>query len=141
MTTPELAGTAIGAGIMWAYYRRTRPRPVPAPSALGGEFEVAMGAFLRHFGWLNVQELGGSGDNGADILATAPDGRLVVIQCKFARGAKVGSPVVRSVIGARVIYSADGAVVATTGSFTGPALALAAEMGVECWDGAFLRRF
>lgn len=141
MTPWELLGSFVGAATMLGYYRRRRvPETVPDSAWLAGEFELGMTALLRRGGWQGVARVGGSGDNGADILATAPDGRLVVVQCKFTR-AKVGSPVVRSVIGARTIYSADAAVVATTGAFTGPALELASEMGVECWDGAFLRRF
>ncbi|MES4907991.1 MULTISPECIES: restriction endonuclease [unclassified Streptomyces] len=46
------------------------------------EFELAVAELCGRDGCEDVRVVGGAGDLGADVLATVPDGRRLVIQCK-----------------------------------------------------------
>ncbi|GAB2766682.1 restriction endonuclease [Streptomyces bullii] len=48
----------------------------------GTEFEEAVAELCRRDGCTQVRRVGGTGDNGADVLGRLPDGRSMVIQCK-----------------------------------------------------------
>lgn len=57
------------------------------------EFEQAIAFLCERDGCTAARVVGGAGDLGADVLATAPDGRHIVIQCKrYGPTTKVGSP-------------------------------------------------
>lgn len=88
-----------------------------------GEFERAVAFLCERDGCSGVQVVGGAGDLGADVIATAPDGRRIVIQCKrYGPTTKVGSPDLQRFGG--TCYSVHGAHVAavvTTSVFTKPA--------------------
>ena len=88
-----------------------------------GEFERAIAFLCERDGCSGVQVVGGAGDLGADVIATAPDGRRIVIQCKrYGPTTKVGSPDMQRFGG--TCYSVHGAHVAavvTTSVFTKPA--------------------
>jgi restriction system protein len=88
------------------------------------EFERAIALLCERDGCRNVQVVGGSGDLGADVIATVPDGRRIVIQAKrYAPTTKVGSGDVQKVGGtARPIHHADLVAIVTTSVFTKPAL-------------------
>ncbi|MFB6556449.1 restriction endonuclease [Streptomyces sp. NPDC056405] len=48
----------------------------------GTEFEDFVVDLCRRDGCTDVRRVGGSHDNGADVLGVLPDGRSMVIQCK-----------------------------------------------------------
>ncbi|MEU8629574.1 restriction endonuclease [Streptomyces sp. NPDC048669] len=75
------------------------------------DFEYAV-RLMRRDGCTDARQIGGAGDNGADVLATDPMGRTWVIQCKHRkdgdRGSAVGTPDLQRVNGcARQLYGAD----------------------------------
>ncbi|MBO1330398.1 restriction endonuclease [Streptomyces sp. VRA16 Mangrove soil] len=104
-------------------------------------FEAAVAALCERDGCRDVSVVGGAGDLGADVIAVAPDGRRVVVQCKrYAPDHKVGSQDLQRFGG--TCWSVHGAqlpVVVTTSSFTAPAQEYAAGCGIHCVDGAVLR--
>jgi restriction system protein len=129
--------------------------PAPSPAAAGEEpalaalaapedglgdpdgFEAAVAALCERDGCLDVEVVGGAGDLGADVLATAPDGRRVVVQCKqYGPTNKVGSQDLQRFGGTCwTVHGAQLAAVVTTGRFTEPAQEYAAACGIRCVDG------
>jgi restriction system protein len=99
-------------------------------------FELAIAALCERDGCTDVEVVGGSGDLGADVLAVAPDGRRVVIQCKrYGPVNKVGSQDMQRFGGTCfAVHEADLAAVVTTGEFTGPAADYAEQCGILCLD-------
>jgi restriction system protein len=98
------------------------------------EFERVMAAVLCEAGW-KLHVVGGSGDEGADLIGSDPHGRSALVQCKrYAGGHTVGSPAVQLVIGARAIHRVERALIVTTSRFTEPARRLAAREGVGLVD-------
>ena len=91
------------------------------------EFEQWCAARLARSGW-RTRTVGGSGDQGADVIAER-DGRRVVIQCKLYQG-PVGNKAVQEAYAAMTHYSADGAAVITSSGFTPSARRLSATTGV-----------
>lgn len=49
------------------------------------QFEFAVRDLMHRDGCADAQQVGGRGDNGADVKATDPYGRLWVIQCKHRK--------------------------------------------------------
>ncbi|WP_230535613.1 restriction endonuclease [Streptomyces albidoflavus] len=103
-------------------------------------FEEATAALCRRDGCADAETVGGAGDLGADVLATAPDGRRVVIQCKrYGPENKVGSQDLQRFGGTCwSVHGAQLAVLVTTSEFTAPALEYAESCGIRCVDGAEL---
>ncbi|QNP63045.1 restriction endonuclease [Streptomyces genisteinicus] len=103
-------------------------------------FEEAVAALCERDGCTGVEVVGGANDLGADVLATAPDGRRVVVQCKrYGPVNKVGSQEMQRFGGTCfAVHGAEVAVVVTTGEFTGPAADYAAQCGIRCVDHARL---
>lgn len=113
--------------------------------------------FKRHIAWLcrrdgceQITVTGGHGDNGADIIGYAADGRRHVVQCKARTpSSSITCADVRGFIGmARIEYKADVALLVATAPFTRDALLMAASHEVtavhrgllEAWNnGARLR--
>ncbi|MFF0160571.1 restriction endonuclease [Streptomyces sp. NPDC005263] len=144
LDTPASVGavaepSAVGAGLEETV---VLPRdPVAAPEALDpDEFEEATAALCERDGCSDVEVVGGAGDLGADVLAVAPDGRRVVIQCKrYGDGHRVGSQDLQRFGGTCfTVHEADVAVVVTTSDFTEPAVEYAEQCGILCWDGQAL---
>ncbi|WP_369211447.1 restriction endonuclease, partial [Streptomyces flavofungini] len=82
------------------------------------EFEFTVRDLMRRDGCTDARQVGGAGDNGADVLATDPLGRKWVIQCKHRKngiqGAAVGTPDLQRVNGtARPLHGADVVLVIT----------------------------
>jgi restriction system protein len=100
------------------------------------EFEDAIAYLCHRDGCTDVRRVGGAGDLGADVIATAPDGRRIVIQCKrYGPTTKVGSQDAQRFGG--TCYSEHGAHVAaivTTSVFTKPAADYATRQGIRCFD-------
>ncbi|MFJ9789573.1 restriction endonuclease [Streptomyces globosus] len=125
-----------------------RPEPAPelpevGPEALDHEavdadgFEHAVAALCARDGCPQVEVVGGAGDLGADVIATTPEGRRVVIQCKhYGEGHRVGSQDLQRFGGTCfAVHEADVAVVVTTSEFTAPAAEYAAACDIVCVDG------
>ncbi|MFC8342224.1 restriction endonuclease [Streptomyces sp. NPDC057280] len=104
------------------------------------DFEHAIAFLCERDGCLDVRVAGGAGDLGADVLATAVDGRRIVIQCKrYGPTTKVGSPDLQRFGG--TCYSVHGAhvaVVVTTSVFTKPAAQYAVTNNIRLVDAAAL---
>lgn len=145
-----VAGLVVVAG--GVSYFRARPdipgqprAPVRARSdsflALSaGEFEQAIAALCRRDGCTRVRVVGGAGDLAADVLATTPGGRRILIQAKrYAPGNRVGSPEVQRVGGTyQLVHRADLAIVVTTSSYTAAAEGYARTAGIRLVDGTEL---
>ncbi|QGV82212.1 restriction endonuclease [Streptomyces ficellus] len=99
-------------------------------------FEQAVADLCVRDGCTDVEVVGGAGDLGADVVATAPDGRRVVVQCKaYGPDNKVGSQDVQRFGGTCfAVHDAHVAAVVTTSEFTEPAADYAAQCGILCVD-------
>jgi restriction system protein len=104
------------------------------------QFEQQTAALCRRDGCTRVRVVGGAGDLAADVLATTPDGRRVLIQCKrYAAHNKVGSDHVQRVNGTyRDIHHCQVAAIVTTSSYTADAARLARRVGIRLYDAADL---
>lgn len=104
------------------------------------DFEQAIAYLCERDGCTEARVVGGAGDLGADVLAAAPDGRRIVIQCKrYGPTTKVGSPDLQRFGG--TCYSVHGAQVAavvTTSVFTRPATNYGTQNGIRLFDEAAL---
>lgn len=104
------------------------------------EFEDAVAFLCARDGCTNARVVGGAGDLGADVLATAPDGRHIVIQCKrYGPTTKVGSPDLQRFGGTCfTVHGAQVATVVTTSTFTKPAISYGAQHEIHLFDHAAL---
>ncbi|GCD99647.1 restriction endonuclease [Embleya hyalina] len=107
------------------------------------EFEHLAAVLMRRDGYRVERAGGGPGDLGADIVATDPDGRIVVIQCKHTRRqASVGSPELQRLNGtARPVHGAETVIALTNGSFSRPAVAFARNQHIHLMPRDELRRW
>ncbi|MGI5336266.1 restriction endonuclease [Streptomyces sp. CA-181903] len=114
--------------------------PVDYAAMDPAEFEQAIAELCARDGCTDVHVVGGAGDLGADVLATAPDGRRLVVQCKrYGPDHKVGSQDLQRFGGTCfTIHGAHIAALVTTSDFTGPALEYAARSGILCLDARAL---
>ncbi|SEM24417.1 Restriction endonuclease [Streptacidiphilus jiangxiensis] len=119
------------------------PRDAPAAgfAALApDEFEHAIAALLRANGCA-AERNGGTGDLGADVVATTPRGSKIVVQCKrYDPRRPVGSPDMQRFAGTVfAVHRADLALFVTTSTFTDAAASFAGEVGITLIDGIRLR--
>ncbi|MGW0467906.1 restriction endonuclease [Streptomyces sp. NPDC003027] len=139
---PQREGTTAHAGLLGG---DLATEAEAAPSRFGADdylamdpdgFEQAVAALCARDGCLDVQVVGGAGDLGADVTATTPDGRHLVIQCKrYGPVNKVGSQDVQRFGGTCfAVHDAAVAAVVTTGEFTQPATEYAEQCGIRCFD-------
>ncbi|MCF2434661.1 restriction endonuclease [Streptomyces thinghirensis] len=107
------------------------------------EFEQAIADLCVRDGCAEVEVVGGAGDLGADVVAVAPDGRRVVIQCKrYDDENKVGSQDLQRFGGTCfTVHEADVAVVVTSSDFTAPAVEYAEQCGILCVNESRLRNW
>lgn len=103
------------------------------------DFEYAVRDLMRRDGCADARQIGGAGDNGADVLATDPLGRTCVIQVKHRRdgdrGSPVGTPDLQRVNGtARQLYGADVVLVVTNGRFSTRCQPLATQLHMHLAD-------
>ncbi|WP_030410389.1 restriction endonuclease, partial [Streptomyces sp. NRRL S-1448] len=123
------------------------PRPVvdvdPRPPEIddyaemdADAFEEAVAGLCERDGCEDVRVVGGANDLGADVVAVAPDGRSVVIQCKrYGADNKVGSQELQRFGGTCfTVHGADVAAVVTTSAFTDPAREYAEQCAILCFD-------
>lgn len=131
--------------IVTARANRARQRVLDAQVAstddmTGKEFEQLVARLFERDGYTNVGIPGGSGDLGADVLATAPDGSVVVVQCKrYSEKARVSSPDMQKFLGTCFTeHGADHAWFVTTTRFSEPARDLGTRRGVTLVDRSAL---
>lgn len=143
-----VAVVTVAGWAVWGHSQRRRraalTRSVAEADRLSGpEFEHWVADLMRRTGFTRVQVSGGAGDLGADIIALAPTGWRVVVQCKRYRvGRTVGSPDVQKLAGtAGAIHEAEVAAIVTTSSFTAPARDAAARLGISLVDRDMLARW
>lgn len=105
-----------------------------------GEFEQAVADLCWRDGCTRVTVVGGAGDLAADVLATTPDGRRILIQCKrYAAGRRVGSQDVQRVGGTyAIVHHAQLAIVVTTATYTTAARDYAHQAGIRLIDAGGL---
>ncbi|WP_049573863.1 restriction endonuclease [Streptomyces sp. SBT349] len=97
----------------------------------GGEFEKLVAALCRRDGCTEVERVGGTGDDGADVTGRLPDGRTLVVQCKrYAPHRAIGSPDMRGLLGSRTHFGADVALFVTTARITRKAEEFAVANGI-----------
>lgn len=99
----------------------------------GYEYENFVAQCFKNGGFKNVSVTPKSGDYGADIIMTAPDGVRVCVQCKKS-SSPVGVKAIQEVIGAKFHYKCSRGMVVTTSTFTKSAKELAAEAGIELFE-------
>lgn len=92
------------------------------------EFEHWCRDMLMQQGW-TANVVGGSGDQGADVIATKENSTLV-LQCKYY-GSPVGNAAVQEVHAARSFYRASHAAVVTNANYTKGGVALADRTNVR----------
>ena len=101
------------------------------------EFEYALATLCERDGCRSVRVVGGSGDLGADVIATSPSGLRIVLQAKrYAYSTRLGSPDVQRFGGTCfAVHDADLAVIVTTsGRVTKAARAYAEHVGIHIID-------
>ncbi|MFB7979860.1 restriction endonuclease [Streptomyces vinaceus] len=139
---PEAAVAEAHAGVGCATLDAGALDQPPAPGfttdydALDADaFEGAVAALCERDGCRDVRVVGGAGDLGADVLATAPDGRRLVIQCKrYGPVHKVGSQDLQRFGGTcYAVHEAEIAAVVTTSDFTQPAAEYAEQCAILCF--------
>lgn len=110
------------------------------------QFEEAVRDLMRRDGCLEAIQVGGAGDNGADVKATDPFGRRWVIQCKHRKdglaGSAVGTPDLHVLNGTgRPVHNGDVIVLVTNGRFTDKALAFTCSQRLHLVDRNLLARW
>lgn len=103
----------------------------------GPQFEQWVAALLTRSGFSGVTVSGRAGDRGADIVATTPDNRRLVLQCKrHSPTNPVGSAAIQRFAGTcRSIHRGDVCAIVTNGSFTvGDGRQLARELDIVLLD-------
>ncbi len=98
----------------------------------GYKFEKKCAAMLRRQGFTHVQIIGGSGDQGVDILARKHR-RKYGIQCKYY-SSPVGNHAVQQAFAGARYYDCDIAAVMTNSTYTEGARALAERTDVRLWQ-------
>lgn len=135
---PVVLGAAAAGGALWHRYRtaqfrhrqeaaRTLRYPVEHLDRLHHrDFEHAVRDLMFRDGCTDAVQVGGAGDNGADVKATDPFGRRWVLQCKHRKaglaGSAVGTPDLHVLNGTgRPVHQGDVVVLVTNGRFSRPA--------------------
>lgn len=120
-----------------AALRAVRSTEIARYHAMGpGAFEDAIAYLCERDGCTNARRVGGANDLGADVIAIAPDGRRIVIQCKrYGPTTKVGSQDVQRFGGTcYAVHGAHVAAVVTTSVFTKPAAEYARHQRIRLFD-------
>lgn len=117
-----------------AMRRSTEIAPYHAMNA--NEFEHALALLCQRDGCTDVRVVGGAGDLGADVIATTPDGRRIVIQAKrYGPTTKVTGPDLQKFGGTCYnVHGAQVAAVVTTSVFTKQAVTYAQHMNIGLFD-------
>lgn len=104
----------------------------------GPEFERWMANLYTGLGYPTTV-LGGSGDQGVDLIVVSTDGKIA-IQCKqWAR--PVGNSCVQEVLAGSIHHRCDEAWVVAPNGFTPGARELARSVGVKLYDAGSIREW
>lgn len=106
-------------------------------SKSGVEFENLIVRLYDNMGYVS-KRVGGSGDQGADVIANK-NGDSLLIQAKCYKE-PVSNKAVQEAVAGRIHHGCTRAVVVTTASFTPGAVALAKSNSVELVNGELLKR-
>ncbi len=138
---------AVVGVVWWASRRSARYRTMEATelagllanvrSMSGAQFEAFVAEVFRAMGH-RAQVMGGSGDQGVDVIVATPDGRKIAVQCKNYAKPVGNKPVQEVYAGAAHHGCSQGWVVAPAG-FTRGAFELAASVGVSLFDEGGIR--
>lgn len=110
--------------------------------------ERAIARLMEHIGWKNINVIGGSGDKGADVIATRKENDHIktwVVQSKAVTGNRyIGPQAINEAIHALSFYNTNIAAVATNGEFTKTAKQRQTQLAangyvVKLWNGAFIK--
>ncbi len=82
-----------------------------------------------------VEQVGGSGDEGADLRLRRHDGLVAVVQCKYHKQSVVGSPALQKFLGTIHHTRSHKGFFVTTSTFSLAAEKFAAENPIELLDG------
>lgn len=136
-------GDALAAALEGSDDRQLRrPRDLPLSKLTPLEFEEEVARLLKRDYWLKVKVVGGSGDGGIDVAGIGVDGARIVVQCKrYAPTTFVTPTQVRDLAGARAMYGADYALLATTGALTAQASTTAARAKIKVLTTKGLNRW
>ena len=104
----------------------------------GPQFEQWCAALLRRNGFNPVRVMGGSGDQGMDVMGMR-HGQKWLIQCK-RYNKPVGNKAVQEAYAGKAYYRCQKAVVMSNTSFTRGAVELAKRTGVLLWDREELKK-
>src|SRR5215211_1245480 len=104
----------------------------------GAQFEVFVAQILRALGY-QTSVLGGSGDQGVDIIATTKDGK-VAVQCKNYKK-PVGNKPVQEVYAGSKHHRCKHAWVVAPAGYTKGAHELAQSVGVSLFDVSSIRKW
>lgn len=107
--------------------------------------ERMLARLLEHHGYRDVMIVGGTGDQGADIVATFGDQRWV-IQAKYRQSGSINSSAAKEVVRALSIYGAQVGVTATNQKFSEDAYNYQKQVKSEgidlrLWNGAVLLEY
>lgn len=134
------AALALGLwGLGWLGVGRRAAASVQDPADLTPrELELWVAALFAALPGWRAEATRGSADQGADVLASGPDGLRVAVQVKRYRG-PVGNSAVQAIVASKAFYGCAGAVVITSGpGYTRAARELARANGVGLWGRAEL---
>jgi restriction system protein len=97
-------------------------------------FEEFVGELFEMLGY-QVEQVGGSGDEGADLRLSRGDGLRAVVQCKYHKQALVGSPALQKFLGTIHHTMSHKGYFVTTSTFSLAAEKFAADHPIELVDG------
>jgi restriction system protein len=97
-------------------------------------FEEFVAELFEALGY-QVEQVGGAGDEGADLRLSRKDGLLAVVQCKYHKRGVVGSPVLQKFLGTIHHTLSHKGFFVTTSTFSLSAEKFAAEHPIELVDG------
>jgi restriction system protein len=97
-------------------------------------FEEFVGELFELLGY-EVKQVGGSGDEGADLHLRRNDGLIAVVQCKYHKQSVVGSPALQKFLGTIHHTRSHKGFFVTTTTFSLSAEKFAAEHPIELIDG------
>jgi restriction system protein len=97
-------------------------------------FEEFVGELFEMLGY-EVERVGGSGDEGADLRLVRADGQRAVVQCKYQKQAVVGSPALQRFLGTIHHTRSHKGFFVTTSTFSLAAEKFAAANPIELFDG------
>jgi restriction system protein len=97
-------------------------------------FEEFVGELFEMLGYA-VEQVGGSGDEGADLRLRRTDGQIAVVQCKYHRQTVVGSPALQKFLGTIHHTHSHKGFFVTTSTFSLAAEKFAADHPIELVDG------